>query len=134
MLQTFKKLLGLSNVKTAGQPPAAKQKNTTHRWTFLLGQEELGELVLVGYETPWITADFTALEGFARFKPYFEWRKQCDEHEDDEEWESEISDALGIVIDEVGEKGGFQIRNLADGKQERTTIHFADDFSWASFR
>ena len=100
----------------------------------MLGQEELGELVLVGYETPWITADFTALEGFARFKPYVEWCKQCDAHEDDEEWESEISDALSMVIKEVHEKDGFQIRNLADGKQEKTTIHFADDFSWASFR
>jgi hypothetical protein len=134
LFQLLKRILGFSGVKTSGNPSRRRQQKPSPRWSLLLGQEKLGELVLVGYETPWITADFTALEGFARFTPYFEWCKELDAHEDDENWESEISDALKTLIDEVHANGGFQIRNLADGKQEKTMLRFADDYSWASFR
>lgn len=113
------------------QNPIADSK---HRWTLLLGDENLGEFVLVGFETPWVTADFTPTAAFERFKPYFRWSKELDLHEDDETWEPEPSEALKAVIDEVHAHDGFQIRDLTDGKQQEATLNFADDFTWATFR
>lgn len=132
LVRFVKSLLGLNRTPVVSGAPASAESKP--RWALMLGQEVLGELVLVGYETPWITADFTPSDGFERFKPYFDWCKQLDAHEDEEDWEPEISDALKAVIDEVHAHDGFQIRNLADGKQEKTLLNFADDFSWASFR
>jgi hypothetical protein len=54
------------------QPPAnppASAAQPTPTWQLWVGDALLGELRFASYETPWVTADFTAAAAFDQFKP-----------------------------------------------------------------
>lgn len=103
-------------------------------WTLLLGKQTMGEFTFVGYETPWITADFKPTEHFERFKPYFEWQREVNLHVDEDDWEDEPSSALDSLIDEVNTSGQFQILDKQTNEQRPMLIHFGDDYSYGTFR
>lgn len=115
-------------------PVKAQPAPHVPRWTLSLGSQTLGEFTFVGYETPWITADFKPTEHFERFKPYFQWARELDLHLDEDDWEPEHSPELDSLIGEIHSLGDFQMLELDTGEQRPMLIHFGDDYSYGTFR
>jgi hypothetical protein len=114
--------------------PAASAAQPTRIWPLWVGDALLGELRFALYETPWVTADFTAAAAFDQFKPYLQGAHALDQHLDDDDWDPPTTPQLDPLIAQVRTQGGLRTTVLGSDKKEAVTIHFNADYAYATFR
>lgn len=113
--------------------PLEKPDQQKPRWTLHVGDEYLGELVYVDYETPWVTADFSSSERFNFYRPYFDWIRLIDEADEDaDEGGGESTPEEQIAA--IRAAGGLKLRDARTGELTETTIHFDSNYTYATFR